>query len=73
MILGSDLRATRLGEPTAEARPGELLRYLHARIREKDPTFGGLVRVRNRGRYLWVHPRFEAELNPGLPEMGGPA
>ncbi|WP_112134132.1 leucine-rich repeat domain-containing protein [Glycomyces dulcitolivorans] len=46
------------------------LRELHRLIREKDPTFGGLVRVRTRSGYLWVHPQFEAELNPGLPNMG---
>ncbi|NUQ88749.1 MAG: hypothetical protein HOQ43_09840, partial [Glycomyces artemisiae] len=47
------------------------LRELQDLIREQDPTFGGLVRVRHRGRYMWVHPRFEAEFNPGLPDMGG--
>ncbi|GAA2165422.1 MULTISPECIES: leucine-rich repeat domain-containing protein [Glycomyces] len=56
-----------------DVRPDMLLRQLHASIRDSGDqglNFGGLVRVRNRGRYLWVHPRFEAELNPGLPEMG---
>lgn len=55
-----------------DASPRALLQELHAVLRNRDegPGFGGLVRVRNRGRYLWVHPRFEAELNPGLPEMG---
>ncbi|RRR96477.1 leucine-rich repeat domain-containing protein [Glycomyces terrestris] len=60
-----------------EARVGDYdsradeLRELHRLIRAKDPAFGGLVRVRQRGRYLWVHPRFKAELSPGLPDMGG--
>jgi len=54
-----------------DARPGALLQELHAimRGREEGAGFGELVRVRSRGRYLWVHPKFEAELNPGLPEM----
>lgn len=61
---------------TAElAHTGALLRELHAVLADRTqltgrPSIGGLVRVRSRGRYLWVHPRFEAELNPGLPEMG---
>jgi hypothetical protein len=41
---------------------GNLLRELHALIKEKDPSFGNLVRVRNkRQEYLWVHPQFESE------------
>ncbi|WP_335991790.1 leucine-rich repeat domain-containing protein [Glycomyces sp. MUSA5-2] len=46
------------------------LSYLQAWVREQDPAFGGLVRVRHRGRYKWVLPEFEAEFNPGLPDMG---
>jgi len=31
-------------------------------MKEKDPGFGGLVRVQNkRQEFLWVHPRFEKE------------
>ncbi|MCD0443908.1 ADP-ribosylation factor-like protein [Glycomyces sp. A-F 0318] len=52
--------------------PGEQLRTLHALLREQDPDFGGLVRVLDRGRFLWVHPRYVDRFNPGLPEMGGP-
>jgi hypothetical protein len=37
---------------------GSLLRSLHSFLRQKDPSYGGLERVRVRDRYLWVHPRF---------------
>jgi len=48
------------GLPT-KAQAG-LLRELHALIQERDPSFGGLVRVRNkRGEFLWVHPDFQKE------------
>jgi internalin A len=41
---------------------GAVLRQLHAWLKEKDPSFGGLVRVQNRRReFLWVHPKFESE------------
>jgi hypothetical protein len=41
---------------------GAALRQLHAWLKEKDPSFGGLVRVRNkRQEFLWVHPQFEGE------------
>lgn len=44
-----------------EAR-GSILRQLHAWLKEKDPSFGGLARVRNkRQEFLWVHPQFEKE------------
>jgi hypothetical protein len=39
-----------------------VLRQLHALLKEKDPGFGGLVRVQNkRQEFLWVHPLFERE------------
>jgi hypothetical protein len=39
---------------------GTVLRQLHALLKEKDPGFGGLVRVQNkRQEFLWVHPMFE--------------
>jgi len=39
---------------------GAVLRQLHALLKEKDPGFGGLVRVQNkRQEFLWVHPMFE--------------
>jgi hypothetical protein len=41
---------------------GAALRDLHAWLKEKDPGFGGLVRVQNRRHeFLWVHPRFAQE------------
>ena len=41
---------------------GAILRQLHAWLKNKDPGFGGLVRVQNRRQeFLWVHPKFEAE------------
>ena len=41
---------------------GAILRQLHALLKEKDPRFGGLVRVRNKHQeFLWVHPQFEKE------------
>lgn len=39
-----------------------VLRQLHAFLKEKDPSFGGLVRVMNkRNEFLWVHERFASE------------
>ncbi|AVH69016.1 leucine-rich repeat domain-containing protein [Nostoc sp. 'Lobaria pulmonaria (5183) cyanobiont'] len=41
---------------------GSILRELHALLKEKDPSFGGLVRVQNKRReFLWVHPQFVGE------------
>jgi hypothetical protein len=41
---------------------GAVLRQLHAWLKEKDPSFGALVRVQNRRQeFLWVHSRFESE------------
>lgn len=41
---------------------GGVLRELHALLREKDPGFGGLVRVMNkRHEFLWVHEKFAGE------------
>jgi hypothetical protein len=41
---------------------GAVLRQFQAWLKEKDPGFGGLVRVQNkRQEFLWVHPRFEKE------------
>ena len=41
---------------------GAMLRELHALLQEKDPGFGGLVRVQNKRReFLWVHPQFVSE------------
>lgn len=39
-----------------------VLRQLHAWLKEKDPAFGGLVRVMNKQQeFLWVHQQFESE------------
>jgi internalin A len=41
---------------------GAVLRQLHALLKQKDPGFGGLVRVQNkRQEFLWVHPQFAQE------------
>lgn len=41
---------------------GSMLRELHTMLKEKDPGFGGLVRVQNKRReFLWVHPQFVNE------------
>ncbi len=38
---------------------GSILRELHTFLKEKDPSFGGLVRVQNKRReFLWVDPQF---------------
>ena len=38
------------------------LRELQALLKARDPSFGGLARVRNkRQEFLWVHPQFEGE------------
>ena len=39
-----------------------ILRELHAFLKEKDPGFGGLIRVQNKRReFLWVHEKFAGE------------
>lgn len=41
---------------------GSILRELQVLLKEKDPGFGGLVRVQNkRHEFLWVHPQFVDE------------
>jgi hypothetical protein len=56
----SDARDLERGE--AIQSRGADLRQLHAWLKEKDPAFGGLVRVQNkRQEFLWVHPQFEEE------------
>ena len=50
------------GPGAAIRAEGAALRRLHAWLKKKDPSFGGLVRVQNkRQEFLWVHPRFETE------------
>jgi hypothetical protein len=49
------------GEEAIRAQ-GAVLRQLHAWLKEKDPSFGGLVRVQNkRLEFLWVHPQFKTQ------------
>jgi hypothetical protein len=39
-----------------------MLRKFQVLLKEKDPGFGGLVRVQNKRReFLWVHPQFVGE------------
>ena len=41
---------------------GALLRQLQSFLKQKDPSFGGLVQVQNKRReFLWVHPQFVRE------------
>jgi hypothetical protein len=70
VLKGGEKSGSRLGRSDApdlehgEAiqAQGTILRQLHALLKEKDPSFGGLVRVRNkRQEFLWVHPQFEKE------------
>jgi Leucine-rich repeat (LRR) protein len=54
--------ATDLERGEAIRAQGAVLRQLHAWLKEKDPSFGGQVRVQNKQQeFLWVHPRFEKE------------
>jgi hypothetical protein len=46
---------------------GGLLRRLHVWLLDQDPGLAGLVRVRNRDHYLWVHPRFVSIYEPPPP------
>jgi hypothetical protein len=51
-----------LGYGEAILAEGSILRSLHALLKEKDPSFGGLVQVQNKRReFLWVHPQFVEE------------
>ena len=59
LALDDDLE---LGPGAAIRGEGAVLRQLQSWLKEKDPSFGGLVRVQNkRHEFLWVHPRFETE------------
>ncbi len=51
-----------LEQGEAKRAQGATLRELHALLREKDPGFGGLVRVLNkRHEFLWVHEQYAKE------------
>ncbi len=60
-FLGS-AETTKLEHGVATRADGSTLRELHALLKAKDPSFGGLVRVMNkRQEFLWVHERFASE------------
>ena len=43
----------------AQQAQNAILRELHAFLKERDPGFGGMVRVQNtRREFLWGHPQF---------------
>jgi hypothetical protein len=54
---------------TARRAEGALLRTLHTYLKDKDPSFAGLERVRHHDRYLWVHPSFVSLYRPPLPSI----
>jgi hypothetical protein len=54
--------STSLEHGVAIRGDGSALRELHALLKAKDPSFGGLVRVMNkRQEFLWVHEKFAGE------------
>ncbi|MEU5870151.1 COR domain-containing protein [Glycomyces sp. NPDC047369] len=69
--IGEDALAAAAEQPWAtgagSARSGAELRRLHAFLNKADPGYGGLERVQDRGRFLWVHRRFAGEYEPGVP------
>ncbi|MDZ8240909.1 MAG: COR domain-containing protein [Nostoc sp. ChiQUE01a] len=59
---GKSKSESSLLEGDAIRAQGSILRELHALLKGKDPSFGGLVRVQNKRReFLWVHPQFVDE------------
>jgi len=57
-----ELEGPDLPKEKAFRAQGAVLRQLQAWLKDKDPGFGGLVRVQNkRLEFLWVHPQFEKE------------
>jgi len=51
-----------LGEGEAIRAEGATLRELHALLKAKDPSLGGLLRVQNKRReFMWIHPQFASE------------
>lgn len=54
--------AAEFEEGDAIRAQGAMLRELQALLKDKDPGFGGLVRVQNKRReFRWVHPAFVDE------------
>ncbi|MEH2147869.1 COR domain-containing protein [Nostoc sp.] len=61
-LAGKSKSDTSFLEGDAIRAQGSSLRELHILLKEKDPSFGGLVRVQNKRReFLWVHPQFVDE------------
>ncbi|MEH1813312.1 MAG: COR domain-containing protein [Nostoc sp.] len=61
-LAGKSKSDTSFLEGDAIRAQGSILRELHALLKEKDPSFGGLVQVQNKRReFLWVHPQFVDE------------
>ncbi|MEA5448637.1 leucine-rich repeat domain-containing protein [Leptolyngbya sp. CCNP1308] len=60
-VSGDDIISD-VGHGVAQQAQNAMLRELHALLQERDPSFGGLVRVQNKRReFMWVHPQFEDE------------
>lgn len=54
--------APNLSQGQIQVAKSAILRELHAFLKEKDPAFGGLVRVMDkRQKFLWAHERFARE------------
>jgi GTPase SAR1 family protein len=69
--IGENAIASAEGKPgwVGDGQSGAELRRLHAYLHKVDPGFGGLERVRDRGRYLWVHRDYVSEYEPGPPSF----
>ncbi|MBN3925758.1 leucine-rich repeat domain-containing protein [Nostoc sp. NMS4] len=62
VLAGKSKRDASFLQGDAIRAQGSILRELHALLKAKDPSFGGLVRVQNKRReFLWVHPQFVDE------------
>ena len=58
----SVIDSTNLERGVGTRAENSTLRELHALLKDKDPGFGGLVRVLNkRNEFLWVHEKFAGE------------
>ena len=54
--------STSLEQGEAIRAQGSILREFQSILKERDPGFGGLIRVMNkRQEFMWVHPQFEGE------------
>ena len=58
----ADGDSTNLEHGVAVRAENATLREIHALLKQRDPGFGGLVRVMNkRQEFLWVHEKFASE------------